>query len=384
MFKLMTRLSLAFSVLVLFVARSAVALPQQPVQPSEMRVTFVNVGSGLCIVIECPTNEANAAPPPIVYDCGAAIGNGAGLTQQQAVQSVANMLAMYNRRPVVFVSHPHVDHYSYIPQIIAFPNPLADSIWLGGEVADYNQNFQQWLNTQQGAFLGPPPVITFPSQAFGEFAPPIFKRILGMNPQPQPVPTCGAAKIELLTVNSSTDNVNPNNPNAGEVVNAKSLILRIVYNKFSVTLTGDATAESLASLLANYHMKDLETTVMSAPHHGANTHGSGSPSWARVFQPKIVVYSAGDPNQFHHPQCAPVRNYDNFGFLKNAQAHPLACEDVQNPVQVLNYGKAQYLTRTDGSTWITSNGEEVHVACDGIDRNNVNQNPAPVINCDIQ
>jgi beta-lactamase superfamily II metal-dependent hydrolase len=127
MFKPAVRLCLA-AALIIIMARPAAGEPIVPPEKkrNEIRVTFVNVGAGLCTVIECPNGE-----PPILYDCGSSGVGDTGMKRSLAIAYVRKILVRYYPlRPRVIVSHPDGDHYNYISEIIG--NTPAASIWLGG------------------------------------------------------------------------------------------------------------------------------------------------------------------------------------------------------------------------------------------------------------
>ena len=334
----------AIAAILFLLALPAGAQPPNNKPQGNIRVTFVNIGAGLCTVIECPGDPAQTAP--ILYDCGSSGRGDTGLDRNGAVQFVRTILGRYGVPPRVVVSHPDGDHYNYVTAIMG--NVNASSIWLGAQAADYNVTFQQWLQAQQQAGV----------------AVNVFNQGASNNGQPIGGLACGAGLLPasgtfLLTVN------------AGDDPNAKSLVLRIAYGQFQATLTGDATAETLTSLMYNYRggvaNGAIATTLLGAPHHGSVTEGSNSFVWPQVFQPRIVVYSAGE--RYFHPRCQAIGVYDAGGTLRNAQNHPLQCGD-EGAYWLINRANAQYLTESNGSLWIDANGQGgVQVSCDAANVN---------------
>lgn len=323
------------TVAAVLMALSALAAGAQPPPNNKpqnsIRITQVNIGAGLCTVIECPGQQAQV----ILYDCGSSGRGDTGLTRAQAAAFVNTIRGYYNVAPKVVVSHPDGDHYNYITTIMG--NGNAASIWLGAQVADYNATFRTWLQAQQQAGVA---VNTFQQGASN-------------NTQPVAGLACGTANTFVLTAN------------AGAEDNAKSVVLRIVHGQFSATLTGDATAESLASILSNYrgNINGLATTFLGAPHHGSESEGSNSFVWPQVFQPRIVAYSAGE--RYFHPRCSAVDVYDDANTLRNAQNHPLQCGD-EGAYWDDPHANAQYLTASDGSLWVVSDGQNtLEVTCNG-------------------
>lgn len=302
--------------------------------PNHIRVTFVNIGAGLCTVIECPGDPNQT--PPILYDCGSNGRGDTGLSLSDATAFIQAILSRYVP-PRIVVSHPDGDHYNFIPTIMG--SEKANSIWLGGARSEYSFPFQTWLaNQQQGVTINE-----------------IIKEGDSNGGQPVGDLACGTGQNTgtwLLTAS------------AGASDNAKSAVLRIVYNQFSATMTGDATVESLASLMYNFPAfasGALNTTLLSAPHHGATTEGSSSFLWPLVFQPEIVVYSAG--NLYYHPRCAALEVYLDDGRLLQATNHTLQCGSDRAYFEV-QLTSAEYLTRTNGTISIEADGQgNVQVTC---------------------
>jgi hypothetical protein len=220
----------------------------------------------------------------------------------------------------------------------------------GGSQDDYSFIFRNWLEEQQK------------NQVKVEDRLPE-----GASSKDNPVEglKCGTGTA-LLTVN------------AGPTRNDKSMVLRIVHNKFSATLTGDATGESLASILENISQAGngaITTTLLSAPHHGAVSDGSNSFLWQQVFKPEIVVFSAGE--RYFHPRCEALLTYARGNTIQNANKHPMQCGE-DGAYWLLDLEKAQYLTESNGDIWVTSNGETAtEVTCDAV----INDNQR--VNCQL-
>ncbi len=323
----MYKSAVALAVLVALAALPAsAALPQKA--DNQIRITFVNVGAGLCTVIECPGSQV--ATSAILYDCGSMKAKGA-LTEAAAVGFVLEILSKsYLALPIVVVSHPDTDHSNYISEIIKKRG--AEFIWLGGDTNAYH-----WVNDTKIASKG------------------FFKEESGKKNEL----TCGNASVEILTVN------------AGKTNNDQSMVLRIQYKNFSATMTGDATGKTLENIKDKFRNKpdQLATTLLSAPHHGAGTEKSDNPDWPKLFKPEIVVYSAGA--KFHHPACSAKKVYEDYGTLRNAHGHPIRCGENKNYTEDNDYVRAQYLTYTDGSISVTADGETtLQVSCDGIFKGN--------------
>lgn len=79
--------------------------------------------------------------------------------------------------------------------------------------------------------------------------------------------------------------------------NDLSIALRLIYDDFSLLLTGDAGATTEREMLASGH--PLSAMVYKAGHHGAKS--SSSEPFLRAVNPQFVIVSAGEGNRYGHP-----------------------------------------------------------------------------------
>lgn len=94
---------------------------------------------------------------------------------------------------------------------------------------------------------------------------------------------------------------------AGEV-NARSVVARVVFNRFSVLLTGDIEAETEAQLARG---EGLQSTVLKVAHHGSRT--STTPLFVDAVRPLYAVISVGRGNFFGHPHVQTLRTLEQRG-----------------------------------------------------------------------
>ena len=113
-----------------------------------------------------------------------------------------------------------------------------------------------------------------------------------------------------------------------EEINNSSVVTKLIYNKFSMLLTGDAEKESEALMLKNY-ASELKSTILKSGHHGSNT--SSSPGFLKAVGPEAAIISLGANNDYHHPHPSTLKKYE------------------QAKLQV-------YRTDLDGTVTITSDG----------------------------
>lgn len=297
-------------------------------QEDDLRIHFLNIGTGTCTVIQCPGPNA----PPMIVDCGST-GAGAGdLNAGETKSYVQAILEQHSARPNAVLSHADLDHYSHIPAVL--DSVTAQHIWMGGASADYSSAaFRMWLDGQRknGAHDH-----TNLQQHFHNDRQPIGAHL-----------GCGLANAYVLTVNSGTSK------------NAQSLVLMLEYGDFTAVFTGDAEGETEAQALRNYG-DTLKAVVLSASHHGASTHTSNSADWARRVAPTVLVSSAG--SKFFHPRCIAV---DRFTTTADVLQHSVQCGS-STAYQTSRTTKAHYVTAVNGAIVITTTGRSpLAVHCTG-------------------
>ena len=112
-------------------------------------------------------------------------------------------------------------------------------------------------------------------------------------------------------------------------LNNNSIVAKLMYNEFSMLLTGDAEKESEERMLKNYKA-ELKSSILKAGHHGSNT--SSSLPFLKTVAPEAAIISLGANNDYHHP----------------------------HPSILKRYGEAKikvYRTDTDGTVTVSSDGK---------------------------
>lgn len=96
---------------------------------------------------------------------------------------------------------------------------------------------------------------------------------------------------------------------SGASSNNDSVVIRLVYGRLSVLMTGDierATESVLAGSRA-----DLRADILKAPHHGSRT--SSSEDFLGEVEPECVVISVGERSRFGHPHEIVLDRYRQRG-----------------------------------------------------------------------
>ena len=79
--------------------------------------------------------------------------------------------------------------------------------------------------------------------------------------------------------------------------NDRSLVLRLQYGNLRILLTGDI--HHATELWLTQHIKDLRADILQIPHHGSRT--STHPEFIQRVQPRVGVITAGSGNPYGHP-----------------------------------------------------------------------------------
>lgn len=111
-------------------------------------------------------------------------------------------------------------------------------------------------------------------------------------------------RIYILNPETSYDSVSPSN------LNDQSVVMKIVYGKTSLLLTGDAQSESENMLVSKYR-NFLRNDIIKCAHHGSRT--SSTDDFLKYVNPRIALISVGFKNQFKHPSPEVIRRLRQRG-----------------------------------------------------------------------
>ncbi|MDI6803273.1 MAG: DNA internalization-related competence protein ComEC/Rec2 [Bacteroidota bacterium] len=88
-------------------------------------------------------------------------------------------------------------------------------------------------------------------------------------------------------------------------LNNQSLVLKVVYGKTELILTGDAERATEIKLI-NQYKEFLEVDILKCGHHGSTT--SSSLEFIETIKPSLSVISVGYANKFNHPSKIVLEN----------------------------------------------------------------------------
>ena len=292
-----------------------------PREFDELRIHFLNIGTGTCTVVECPGENAS----PMIIDCGSLAEGANGLNEDQVKKRIKELLDKHTAKPNVVFSHGDKDHYSLIPLVL---NDIqAQHIWLGGDEDNYKGEFPNWLATQT----------TGGAVVHKEL--PLNWHNGGSSLESEL--SCGLASTFVLTVNS------------GSTKNGNSLVLSIDYGDFTAIFTGDAVGVTETKAMQNFSGA-LKATILTGSHHGASTKRSNHADWVEATSPNVVIYSSGE--KYGHPRCKATRRYEPI--LAVTRLHPTQCGNSNSYKDrtISSTNRAQYVTDINGTIVVTSKG----------------------------
>lgn len=322
-----------------------------PKADDEVRIHFLNQGTGSCQIVECPGSD-----DVLVVDCGSLSNDGA-MTFQQVQDYILPIVA--GKRLRFALSHPDADHYNYVPRIFTSENLKKHSelettfvsLTKGGlDGAGYDPKLQQWQDTH---FPDPLTVQTWQERhiTVGE-----------SEPQLQ----CNTMNARVLMVNYMKPKPRPD-----EVTdpNSQSMVLLLTTPKGkSIFLPGDATK---GALVAAGSLPKVTLAVMS--HHGSwqDQDSPNDPFITQQLLPDIAAVQAGIKHG--HPTCYALTSFQNTVPRGSASKHRFDCTHRRS----LSYigeptTQAIYNTHSNGTVVVTLSdrkGAESRVTClsNGID-----------------
>lgn len=212
--------------------------------PDRLRITSVDVGHGLCTIIEFPNGKT------LLYDAGSA-----GMRERTG-ESICGVLWHHQITHIdaIVVSHADIDHFNAIPTI-------ADKFRIGR---------------------------LYVSQPFLESRSPAVTELLRVMREKQIAVEKIAAGNKLLIDNSCEVTVlHPGMKSSNDGDNSDSLVISVQFGNRNVLLPGDLEARGLAWLTGNFTKSH---DIVFAPHHGSiNSLPRKFTQWSNA---KHVVISA--------------------------------------------------------------------------------------------
>lgn len=210
--------------------------------PAVLTVHFIDVGQGDAILIDKGDTD-------ILVDGGPTSADVLAYLQGQGIADIDFLVA----------THPHADHIGGLADVLA--QYQVNEIWVNGDTAT-SQTYQNFA----AAVAAEGATVREPTRGYST-------QIDG---------------LDIAVLNPSQLTGDPNED---------SVVFRLTCGKVSVLLTGDATSDSEASMLATG--LGLDSDVLKVGHHGSST--STSTAFLAAVTPEDAVISVGAGNTYGHP-----------------------------------------------------------------------------------
>jgi competence protein ComEC len=304
---------------------AVVATPQPPEKPAaNLKVHFIDVGQGDCILIEDGTSA-------MLIDAGNP-ENGPDIV------SYIKKLGI-NRLDFVIATHPHADHIGGMADVI---NAFDIGKLIMPKVEHTTRTFENLLLTIRN------------------------KGLKITAPVPGTEYRLGNTSFTILAPNSSSY----------KNLNDYSVVVRLTYGSTSFLFTGDAEQTSEKEILAKGY--NIKSDVLKVGHHGSKT--STTTRFLDAVSPRYAVICVGANNQYGHP--APetlsklaergikvyrtdeagtiIATSDGKSISFNKQPSPVNTSTNTGSTTVSDTKNNQNDTRDDITVYITKTGSKYH------------------------
>lgn len=239
----------------------AILMPSQEVL---LRMTVLDVGQGLAVVVETPSKT-------LVYDSGPKYSD-----QFSAGSDIVAPYLRYrgrNRIDLAVISHEDADHSGGL-----------DS--LGKVVAIDDYLF--------GPGFSGDPVASKPSEPNNKLT---YQTCLAGQNWQWPLPNMNSLRIDVIWPS-------PAGPIEG---NNSSCVLLLSWADQQILLTGDIEARAEREILKAGSLPNSAMTALVAPHHGSKT--SSLRGFVAATNPRHVIFSSGFRHHFGHPHEDVINRY---------------------------------------------------------------------------
>lgn len=244
----------------------------QPYLHNDLKIAFVNVGQGDCIVIELPFRRG-------IY----VIDAGGLLRFQQEAWQVRSSPYEVGRQVVV----PYLKGRG-IGQMDTFILTHADADHVEGAEEVLREVRARAVHVTPNS-LQKPVMMDFLAET-QQSRTAIFEQLAGRSWE-----EAGVQFTYLWPVETAYEG------------NNDSLVLLVTYGQFKALFTGDLEKEGEAELVRRYDKHIANVDLLKAGHHGSKT--SSSEAFVELTKPLFTVFMAGEDNRYNHPHAEVVERF---------------------------------------------------------------------------
>ncbi len=231
--------------------------------PSNLTVSFLDVGQGDSILIEGPTGIQ------VLVDGGAT---------RAVLRRLSGRLSFFDRSlDAVISTHPDQDHIGGLVYVLE------------------RYSVEYFIHSGNSSDS------------------PAFNRLEDIIEEGSPQQIVARSGMRfLLGGGAYADVLFPDRDVSDIESNTASVIIRVVYGETEFLLTGDspqAIEKYLTTTMINH--SSLESDVLKAGHHGSKT--SSAEVFLEAVNPGFVVISSGENNRYGHPHQEVLNRIENHG-----------------------------------------------------------------------
>lgn len=268
-----------------------ILIPFRSTLSQNLFARVVDVGAGLCVVIQMPNNMY------MIYDAGNYIGGGS-----EAFDSITEIIPPGSEIELMVLSHSDADHLGAVDEIcdayrvkriIRSGYRRSTGTWRDADAAIRAEKDSEGCIDINLSYFEFPPGATY---RFNN----VFVTMV-----------CGFHKPPSDWNLSS---------NSGEYRNAGSVVIRIQYADKSILLCGDTVGRHIGDdedaciaaekyILDNSSVINIDSDIIVAPHHGADN--ASSLDFIEAVSPEYVIFSAG--HKYDHPRAVTAKRYLSSG-----------------------------------------------------------------------
>jgi len=334
-------------VLFLIIVSSSLLLNSSIWASEEMKVHFIDVGQGDCILLQAPDNY------DVLLDCGSLKGGDEEQTRSYIETNVED-----KKIEVVVVTHPDGDHYNMLPYCVQ--DCTVDQVLIVRKTSDHKErtidcegeeaagNMKEWLETFSDEELRPLTLEDCCAES---------------SPSPSEFFNNTYAKFYIIAAKVNE----PKSEWRKSPKNTESIVLLVSYDKFQLILSGDATTCTEKYILGQYAPNWLDCDVLKVGHHGSQTT-SVSDNWAKVVKPEISIICAHKQNSFGHPGKEVIDRLDKYATGEDVPSHSLIVwkknKETKKWGKVKGYNKykkAIFSTATNGTVLLSTDGQKCKI-----------------------